>query len=161
MIKILLPKELQKRLINQLTKAGTREIGGILMGEHVAEGVFRVCDFSVQQQGGTWITFVRKIEESLTQSLRKFFRKTNFQYTKFNYLGEWHSHPSFSLTPSALDQESMWEIILDQSVGANFAILLIAKLEHGLFVGSVYLFAAGFEMVSGQLIMEGNDCNDR
>ncbi|OAS21390.1 Mov34/MPN/PAD-1 family protein [Paenibacillus oryzisoli] len=156
MINILLPFKIRKRMIGLLKSAGTREIGGILMGEHVSESVFRICDFTVQQQGGTWISFVRKMEESLKQSLRTFFKSTDFQYTRFNYLGEWHSHPSFSLIPSSLDQESMWEIVQDPSVGANFSILLIVKLAAGELAGSVSLFAPGFEVMTGELLLEGD-----
>ena len=156
MIKILLPSKIRKRMIGLLKSAGSREIGGILMGEHVSEGVFRICDFTIQQHGGTWITFVRKMEESLKQSLRKFFKSTDFQFTRFNYLGEWHSHPSFSLMPSNRDQDSMWEIVNDPSVGANFAILLIVKLEAGELAGSVNLFASGFDVMAGELLFEGD-----
>ena len=155
MIKILMPPELKKRLIKELRVAGSREIGGILMGEHVSEGVFRIRDFTVQQEGGTWITFIRKIEKPVKLSLRKFFRSTNFQYTRYNYLGEWHSHPpSFSLFPSIRDQESMWEIVNDPSVGANFAVLLIVRLEAAELKGNVSLFAPGFEVMNGELIWE-------
>lgn len=155
MIRILLPNELEKRLTAELQSAGTREIGGVLMGEHASEGVFRIRDFTVQRQGGTWITFVRKVEDSLKQSMRNFFRKNAYQYTKFNYLGEWHSHPSFALIPSLSDQRSMWEVVCDRNVGANFAILLIVKLEASELKGSVSLFVPEFDMQNGELILEG------
>ncbi|WP_238651786.1 Mov34/MPN/PAD-1 family protein [Paenibacillus piscarius] len=155
MINLIVPIDIQERLTLALLNAGTREIGGVLLGEHTDEGVFRIHELTVQPQGGTIVTFVRKIEDSLRQSLRNFFHKTNFEYTRFNYVGEWHSHPSFSLTPSTHDKQSMYEIVNDPNVGANFALLLITKLQQGKLIGKVYLFAPGFEMVTGHLIMEG------
>lgn len=154
MIKILFTNDVKKRMIKELKNAGSREIGGVLMGEHVEEHIFRICDFTTQQQGGTWITFVRQIEKSLKFSLRKFFQDTNFEYTRFNYLGEWHSHPSFSLIPSRHDEQSMWEIVNDPFVGANFAILLIVKLEKDNLTGNVNLFVPGFSIMQGDLIFE-------
>lgn len=159
MIKILLPHVLQSRLIKELKMAQVREIGGIIMGEHVEQDIFRIYDLTVQQHEGTWISFVRKIEDSLKLSLRRFYRNTGFNYEKFNYLGEWHSHPSFNLQPSSRDRDSMWEIVQDPYVGVNFAILMIVKLEQGRLAGNVFLFAPGYDMMPAELIME--DTYDR
>lgn len=154
MINLLLPKHIERELKLELKAAGSREIGGILMGEHINEGTFRISDFTVQRQGGTWISFVRNIQKSLKQSLRYFFNKTKHEYTKFNYLGEWHSHPSFQLVPSTQDQLSMWEIVNDSAVGANFAVLLLVKLNQKEVEGNVTLFVPGSPMMQGNLIRE-------
>lgn len=50
-------------------------------------------------------------------------------YSQYNYLGEWHSHPSISPEPSQKDIQSMLEIITDEEVGANFVILLVVRLK--------------------------------
>jgi hypothetical protein len=154
MIQILIPEALAVRLEQELQDASNQEIGGVLMGEHVKEGVFRIVDFTVQRHGGTWLSFVRLIQDSLKRAFKNFFRSTNYQYTKFNYLGEWHSHPSFFLQPSGLDQQSMWEIVNDPEVGANFAILLIVKLKSNKLQGSVNVFTSDSPMLKGNLIRE-------
>jgi proteasome lid subunit RPN8/RPN11 len=154
MIQILLPEVLAARLEQELRDTGNQEIGGVLMGEHVREGVFRIADFTVQRHRGTWFSFVRLVQDSLKRALKNFFRSTNYQYTKFNYLGEWHSHPSFSLQPSRMDQQSMWEIVNDPDVGANFAILLIVNLKSKKLQGSVNIFTPGSPMIKGSLIRE-------
>jgi proteasome lid subunit RPN8/RPN11 len=155
MINLLLPKYIELELKLELQAAGSREIGGILMGEHVNEETFRICDFTVQRHGGTWISFFRDIQKSLKQSLWFFFNKTNHDYTKFNYLGEWHSHPSFQLIPSMQDQQSMWDIVNDPEVGANFAVLLLVRLnQEGEVEGSATLFVSGSPMLQGNLIRE-------
>jgi integrative and conjugative element protein (TIGR02256 family) len=101
-----------------------REIGGILVGEHVADNCFRVVDASVQTAGGTFSRFVRDQNDS-REFLDNFFERTKHDYKKFNYIGEWHSHPWFSVKPSAIDQASMIDTLNSVDVGANFLILLI------------------------------------
>jgi JAB domain-containing protein similar to deubiquitination enzymes len=54
--------------------------------------------------------------------------RVNHDYVRFNYWGEWHSHPSFELEPSEKDDISIREIVEDRDVGANFVVLLIVKL---------------------------------
>lgn len=153
MIKIILPKHIEVQIKEELEEAGRREIGGVLMGEHVSKNAFRISDITVQRQGGTVITFIRDIKESL-QKLREFFKRTNHQYKQYNYLGEWHSHPSFNLSPSTQDQQSMWGIVNDVAVGANFVILLLVKLNNGNMKGDVSLFLRGYPMANGDLLRE-------
>jgi [CysO sulfur-carrier protein]-S-L-cysteine hydrolase len=57
-MKLLLPPTIVKRLRREV-RGRLHEIGGVLVGEHVATGVFRVVDMSVQVRGGTVAHFVR------------------------------------------------------------------------------------------------------
>ncbi|AII57430.1 hypothetical protein X792_01235 [Dehalococcoides mccartyi CG1] len=127
-MKIVLPIDIQKKIIHALEKAGSRETGGILMGEHIESDVFRIVDLTIQKSYGNVFSFMRLID-NVSQALKTFFDKTNRQYTRYNYLGEWHSHPSFSTLPSSKDIESMSEIVNDKGVGANFVMLLIVRLN--------------------------------
>jgi integrative and conjugative element protein (TIGR02256 family) len=123
------PRNIRGRLEEALRSSGRKETGGVLMGEHVSEDVFRIKDLTVQRRG-TFASFVREVGAAL-KPLRRFFRETGCDYTRYNYLGEWHSHPSFPTEPSHTDSESMWDIVEDPEVGANFAVLLIARLGAG------------------------------
>lgn len=154
MIKIILPKHIELQMKQELEVAGNREIGGILMGEHISKNAFRITKISVQRHSGTIITFIRDVKESL-QSLMEFFSRTNHQYKQYNYLGEWHSHPSFDLLPSIQDQQSMFDIVNDKKVGANFAVILLVKLNGGYFKGNISLFLSGYPMLHGTLEREG------
>jgi hypothetical protein len=124
---LLLPGAISLRLKEALLAGGRREIGGIVMGEHVSAETFRVVDITVQMTGGTFATFVRVVDHLLAP-LRRFFRDTNHQYTRFNYLGEWHSHHSFALAPSSTDNATMIAMLADRRLGARFLILLLAQL---------------------------------
>lgn len=149
-----LPREIRLQLETALRDAGRREIGGILMAEHIAENAFRVRSLTIQRRGGSFATFLRAVEAFLGP-LRNFFRQTEHNYTKFNYLGEWHSHPSFVPTPSNTDHQTMWSIINDPQVGAFFVVLLVVKLdEKKEFVGTVTVYQPDAPAFRGELILE-------
>ena len=157
MMQILLPDEAANKLTEALKKAGNKEIGGILMGEHVSEGVFRVKDLTIQSHGGTSASFTRFLEGNLS-ALENFFRQTGYDFTRFNYLGEWHSHPAFALEPSTTDCNTIWEIVEDSSIGANFAVLMIVRLNDAdQLEGTVIVFFSGHQIFKGTLIQEKAD----
>jgi hypothetical protein len=80
-------------------------------------------------------------EPARAARLRAFFQRAQHDYTRFNYIGEWHSHPSFEPIPSLRDDTSMREIIQDPEVGANFVVLLIVKLNQaGQILASVHTY---------------------
>lgn len=117
----------KSKLRSALRAAGSREIGGVLMGEQVAPGHFRVVDLSVDTQTGGRAHFVRS-PEAHAEALSAFFQETGHQYERFNYLGEWHSHPRFAVTPSTQDIASMIDLVEGER-GIEFAVLLIVRLR--------------------------------
>lgn len=129
-MRIKLTTPVARRLSRELRKAGRREIGGLLMGEHVEPNVFKIVDISVQRSGGSRACFIRQPQEH-REDLDRFFKRTGSDYRRFNYLGEWHSHPSFHATPSAMDLDTMQTIVEDPTVGVNFLVLLIARIGGG------------------------------
>jgi len=153
MMKLFLPKQIRSQLETALEDAGEREIGGILMGEHVAEATFRVLDVTIQSKGGNAFSFVRQLRTALS-SLSAFFHLTRHEYRRFNYLGEWHSHPSFATRPSATDSATMWEIVEDSRVGANFVVLLIVRLDNRQLRTNAYLYMPGRPMTEAQIFLE-------
>jgi integrative and conjugative element protein (TIGR02256 family) len=153
-MQLILPREIRQQLETALKEAGQREIGGILMAEHVGENTFRVQSLTIQRRGGSIATFLRIVEAFLVP-LRKFFRQTDYNYTRFNYIGEWHSHPSFVPEPSKTDHQTMLSIINDPQVGAYFVVLLIVKLdEDEIFVGTVTVYQPNMREFKGKLVLE-------
>ncbi|WP_433694607.1 Mov34/MPN/PAD-1 family protein [Herbaspirillum seropedicae] len=139
MLTINLPNKEQRLLVTALRRAGSREIGGILMAEHVGHNEFTVRKLTIHKPG-SFAYFVRRIDE-IGQSLWGFFQVTKNEYERFNYLGEWHSHPSFPPYPSRTDDQSMLELILDPKMAANFAVLIIVKLDvAGALVGTAHTY---------------------
>lgn len=137
-----LPTDVLRRMRCHLIKAGSREIGGILMGEEIGDQVFQIVDFSVDASSGTRAQFVRDADQH-DEALSAFFERTGGEFGRFNYLGEWHSHPSFSVLPSLQDMHAMQDLV-DGSGGVDFAVLFISRLKwHWRFECSAHLFVRG------------------
>ena len=116
----------KEKIRKALRVAGSKEIGGVLMCEQIAPGHFRVVNLSIDSQTGGRAHFVRSVQAH-AEALNAFFLETGHQYERFNYLGEWHSHPRFSVTPSAQDIGSMIDLVEGER-NIEFAVLLIVRL---------------------------------
>lgn len=111
-----------------LERAGTNEIGGQMYGEQLAPSDFLVTELSFQRRHGTFARFVVDLVQAARDALR-FFDRTEHRYTRFNYIGEWHSHPSFDVHPSGTDVASMHALVQDPGFQGNFAVLMIVRLD--------------------------------
>jgi integrative and conjugative element protein (TIGR02256 family) len=155
-MKLLLPVKIIERLKHEL-RGRSHEIGGVLVGEHVENETFRIVDISVQLSGGTAAHFVRDPVHHRA-FLDRFFRQTGRDYERFNYIGEWHSHPTFAPLPSGEDCQTMLDLVRDPAVGVNFAVLIIARLRPwaGLMI-SATLFQRGHSPANVNVAVEGVD----
>lgn len=123
--------ELEQKAYDEIHKALERfeynEIGGILIGYKKAENHFAISEATIADDVGNFslAAFVREPFKSMKALLK------SFKARRHNYIGEWHSHPRFSLYPSAHDIKTMKGIVADSDYGVNFAILIISKLENG------------------------------
>lgn len=141
-MRIEIDPRVSRTLKSELRRAGRREIGGILMGEQLAAGHFRVIDVSVDNITGSDAHFVRSEAEHIL-ALRDFFSRTGDDYSRYNYLGEWHSHPSFPVRPSEIDVGSMTQLVEGER-SITFAALLIVRLDMWLYLRhSISLFVRG------------------
>jgi hypothetical protein len=130
MIRVELPPSEAAKIEQMCRRWGDVETGGVLFGEHIAQNSFRVASLTrMPLSRGMIASFVRSLEHA-RKACSEFFRRTRSDFTRFNYLGEWHSHPRFELFPSQKDDETMWELVADPGVGANFAVLIIVKLTE-------------------------------
>jgi integrative and conjugative element protein (TIGR02256 family) len=136
-----------------MLKAGKREIGGMLMGEDVGGQIFRIVDFSVDMERGTFSSFTRDSSKH-DLALQTFFKETGADYKRFNYLGEWHTHPSFSVAPSVNDINAMQGIVNGDG-NVDFAFLFITKLRWiWQFECSAHLFIRGHQPIQCEVIYE-------
>jgi len=153
-MQLLIPPEIRSQLVDAMARAGQREIGGILMGEHVGSDIFRVKEVTIQRKMGTFATFIRIVTEILAP-LRAFFDSTKHNYRRFNYLGEWHSHHSFALSPSGRDHITMHDIVTDLQLRARFVVLLLVRLsDHGQLEGRVTVYQPNKTPFEGTIIQE-------
>ncbi len=126
-MQLLLPSDVVRKMRKHMFRAGRREIGGMIMGEQIADQQFRIVEFSVDVTSGTRTNFVRDAEQH-NLVLKEFFERTGKDYHRFNYLGEWHTHPSFTVDPSLQDIYAMQDLV-DGTGGVDFAVLLISRLR--------------------------------
>jgi [CysO sulfur-carrier protein]-S-L-cysteine hydrolase len=151
-MKLLLTPHVTRRLLRELRRAKDREIGGVLMGEHIVDDVFRLVEISVQRTFGSAASFTRNPNEHQPE-LAAFFARTGEDFTRFNYLGEWHSHPGFDPIPSSTDIRSMQSIAEDPAVGANFVVLLIISLAGtDTMTATAHAFRPGTEPTPALLV---------
>ena len=140
-MRIELTADIEKRFHTSLRQAGDREIGGMLLAEQLKPGHFRIVDFSLDSFSGSHTGF-RRDPQSHQNTLDEFFRRTGRDFQRFNYLGEWHSHPSFSVQPSAQDIDTMADIVENQGSAITFAVLLIVRLRFRFWIEhSLSIFA--------------------
>lgn len=127
------------------------------MGEHVADDLFRIVDISVQRSGGSEAHFPRNPRDHQLQ-LDNFFRRHGHDYRRFNYLGEWHSHPSFPPFPSSTDIATMQEIVRNPDVAVNFLVLMIVRLKRKSAIEvSATAFSSGNEPEAVHISLEQTD----
>lgn len=124
-MKVEFAQPLRARMYQALAKARWREIGGILMAEQVEAGHFRLVDFTIDEVTGSAAHFVRSVEHHY-RSLDRFYEETGLDFARFNYLGEWHSHPHHLPIPSSIDIASMQDLV-DGERDIPFAMLLIVR----------------------------------
>lgn len=129
-MQILLPASVAQVIAQELRKCGRRETGGLIFAEHIGGETFKIVEITTQQRHGTSVEFVRDQVEH-KQQLDTFFERTGDDCTRFNYFGEWHSHPSFPPVPSGQDLRTMRSILEDPNVGVNFLVLMIVRLVGG------------------------------
>lgn len=153
-MQILIPSDIAHQFITAIDLGGNREVGGIMMGEHIDKDKFRIIEITVQTHGGSFASFIRFVQD-ITEPLRIFFNRTKHEYTRFNYLGEWHSHQNFALIPSSTDARTMHEIVMDPESNVNFVILLLVRIgPSGMLESTATLYLPGRGSASAEVVFE-------
>lgn len=150
MIDVLIDGECVLKLKHELLAAGANEIGGVLAAQQIGDGRFLVVDVSVQRNG-TQSRFERDPAQHRA-FIRRFHLRMDHRPEIFNYLGEWHSHPTHTALPSDVDLRQMQDLVEDDEQMSTFLALMIVKLdEQGELRGSVHGFRPGLPPVRGRL----------
>jgi [CysO sulfur-carrier protein]-S-L-cysteine hydrolase len=138
-MRIRLSADQTQKLLATLGPAGARETGGQLYGEQLAPSDFRVTHLTVQARPGTVSRFVVDLMQAARDAIA-FFHRTRHSYRRYNYIGEWHSHPSFAVLPSETDLATMRNLVRDPRFAGNFAVLMIAKLDGAALSAAAWVF---------------------
>ncbi len=138
-MKIAVAADQTEKLVTALKRAGIRETGGQLFGEQLAPSNFRVTELTVQSRPGTFARFVVDLLQAARDAVR-FFDRTEHRYTRYNYIGEWHSHPSFAAQPSGPDLAAMRGVVRDLRFAGSFAVLMIVRLDAETLTAGAWVF---------------------
>ena len=142
-MRLRLPNDQLDLLRDALRRAGTNEIGGQIFGEQLAPSDFLASELTFQKRPGTFARFVVDLMQAARDAVR-FFDRTKHRYSRFNYIGEWHSHPSFEVRPSDVDVSSMRRLVSDPSFQGRFAVLMITRLDGDHLTSAAWLFDPNF-----------------
>jgi len=135
-VRFTIDEKVKETILEALKRHGDFEIGGVLIAKKIESNHFQIVDASVSDEGKSRspVHFIRETTKSQKLLKKHFAKKTG------HYAGEWHSHPNFSLTPSAGDILTMLSIINDKDYGASFAVLMIANLNNDVLNYKMYFF---------------------
>ncbi|MBM7406377.1 MULTISPECIES: Mov34/MPN/PAD-1 family protein [Sphingomonas] len=137
-MRLFLREEVRRGLHRAVSAAGRLEIGGVLMAEQIAPGSFHVVEFTTDGRTGSSAHFVRSVDNHRA-ALKDFFQRTASDFGRFNYLGEWHSHPNHQPVPSTEDVFSM-ESLVSGERDIPFAVLLIVQAGRRTLACTATLF---------------------
>lgn len=126
-VELVLPVAIVQRMKVNLNRAKEREIGGVLMARQITPGKFEVVDFSADEVTGDREYFVRD-PVLHDRVLNEFFERTGRDYSNYNYIGEWHSHPNLPVAPSVTDLTSMEDLVNGER-DIPFAALLVVRSD--------------------------------
>lgn len=138
-MKLSLPNDQSGQLRDALRRAATAEIGGQMYGEQLGPSVFVVTELTFQKRLGSFARFVVDLLQATRDALR-FFDRTQHRYARYNYIGEWHSHPSFEAVPSRTDLAAMRTLVSDRDFRGHFAVLMITRLDGERLTCNGWLF---------------------
>ncbi len=121
----------------------------MLFGEQLAEGDFRIVKATQQALGGGNTTRFNRRGFHARTEIKRLHNRYGGHATRFNYLGEWHSHPNVPAFPSVQDELTMRELLADQSGAVNFLVLAIVRLgvTRALEIGAFAYLTSGHKVL--------------
>ncbi|AZB56915.1 hypothetical protein EBL89_16455 [Cereibacter sphaeroides] len=124
-LSLTVPRSQLAKLEFYLAQAGEREIGGWLVAEQIAPGEFELVGLTVDFEAGTRDRF-DSFPETHSEQMDRILLENRGRTGRVDYLGEWHSHPTFPPIPSKTDLASMTDMV--EHSGPSFAALVIVRL---------------------------------
>lgn len=124
-VRVILSDRVVAKMRDGIPRAGLLEVGGLMMGENVADNVFRVLDISltVGEPGRYYL------DPAEHQSFVDEFRGEFCDEGRFRLIGSWHSHPSGDPEPGKRDLQTLRATMAHPSTDLAFKVLLIACLD--------------------------------
>jgi proteasome lid subunit RPN8/RPN11 len=149
---LIIPKKIRNDIYEYVNKYSPNETKGALFAEKLDDETYKVEAVYFEKKVGTFAFVTLFNNERYKKFCANYFNKYKNQYEIHNYIGDWHSHPSFSCVPSLYDKN---EVIKDlKNSNANFLIQLIVKIEKNCLVGNAFLYNNQVTALKIKLIIE-------
>ena len=150
-MKIIIQNDVKTKLYEALTKAGINEIKGACFAYNSSPNVFEIEEVYISPVQGTFAFSNLIINYKYKKFERDYFKRHNYDYEKHNYIGDWHSHPSFDCIPSQYDIKEVLDELSKSN--ANFLIQLILKIENGKLIGNCYYYNSKEKTIKCELLL--------
>lgn len=151
-LSLMIPRPQMSKMQVCLKQGGIREIGGWLAAEQIAPGDFKLIGFTVDLEVGTRDRF-DSLPGPHTEQLDQILMANVNRAGRVDYLGEWHSHPTFPPFPSEMDLAAMTNMV--ENSGPSFAALVIVRLvDPSSIQATITTFQRGQPPANGRLIIE-------
>ena len=137
-MKIIVQKTVVSKIIDALKRAGLNETKGACFASRISNDCYSIEDVFLSKEKGTTFFSNLKINFSYKRFEKRYFKKHKYDYVNHNYIGDWHSHPSFDCLPSNYDKKEAFEELNNSN--ANFLIQLIVKLIDNEITGRCFLY---------------------
>lgn len=153
-LSLMIPRSQLEKMQTFLKAGGIREIGGWLVAEQIAPGDFELVGFTVDLEVGTRNRFA-SLPGLHSEQLDQLLKENSHRSGQVDYLGEWHSHPTFPPTPSTIDLAAMTNMV--ENSGPSFAALVIVRLRDTASIeATITMFQRGQSPANGRLIIENS-----
>jgi hypothetical protein len=139
-------------MVTYLQSGGAREIGGWLAAEQLAPGRFELVGFTVDMDVGTRNRFV-SLPKTHGDQLDDILAASADRAGRVDYLGEWHSHPTFPPVPSDIDVAAMTKMV-EESVPPFATLLIVRLLGATKLQATITTFQRGLPPEQGKLLTD-------
>jgi integrative and conjugative element protein (TIGR02256 family) len=113
-----------------------KEFGGVFIGYKSKED-FIITNILIPDEYKNGKTIFVRYPGTLNERLSEIHNITN---GKIQYLGEWHSHPDGSTSPSNIDINAMKEIAVDKKINIDKPLLMIVGVNKIYFEKDLYIY---------------------
>lgn len=137
-MKIVIKKEVTSKIYETVQLAGINEIKGSCYAFHKDNDLFEIEETYISQQKGTFSFSNLIINCKYNLFEKRYYKKHRNNFKEHNYIGDWHSHPSFKLKPSNYDIEEVNSELINSN--ANFLIQIIVKIVNNELIGKCYYY---------------------
>lgn len=136
-LKIELPETIFRDIQKQVDKFYPNECGGIFVGTVTDDATATIKKMILPKKFRSTPVYFVRVTGFINKWLNGIFKKYNGEVI---YLGEWHSHPNGSPTPSGTDLKAMQEISINPDIRIQTPLLLIVGYDKKKYEEIFYIY---------------------